>query len=127
MKPVLFWLLPVVDVFALRRILDYYRSLGVRIPMRHAKLGLLERWIGYLPASFILAWFAGFWRALVIMLGVFALLGPLELYLMFRAVRPWKFFSSKPRKLVTKIFLLEGYNVVSYYLFGAALALLVAL
>ena len=125
MKKVLLWLLPVVDVFALRRILKYYRSLGVRVPWGHAKLGVIERWVGYMPAGFVIGWFAGFWIALAIMLAILALLGPIELYLMCRGVKPWKFFKRKPSKLVAKIFLLEGYNAIGYYLFGAALAVFV--
>jgi hypothetical protein len=54
-----------------------------------------------------------------------ALLGPIELYLMCRGVKPWKFFKRKPPKIVAKIFLLEGYNAIGYYLLGAALAVLV--
>jgi hypothetical protein len=125
MRLILLWLLPIVDIFALQQILHYYRSLGVHIPMRHAGLGLVERWVGYLPIGFILSWFTGFWRALMIMLGAFALLGPLELYLMCHATWPWKFFKQKPRKVVVRIFLLEGYNMASYYLMGAVLALLI--
>jgi hypothetical protein len=53
-KRVLLWLLPVVDVFKLKDIMRYYRSLGVKVPDRHARLGLLERWIGYLPGGFVM-------------------------------------------------------------------------
>ncbi len=113
-----------VDIFALKRILKYYRSLGVRVPWGHAKAGMIERLIGYLPAGFILGWFAGFWIALLIVFAVLALLGPIELYLMYRGIKPWKFFKRKPLKLVAKIFLLEGYNVIGYFLLGALLALL---
>ncbi len=63
--------------------------------------------------------------ALLIVFVILALLGPIELYLMHRGVKPWKFFKGKSLKLVTKIFLLEGYNAIGYYLFGALLALLV--
>lgn len=122
MKRVLFWLLPVVDVFALRRILEYYRSLGIRVPWSHARAGVIERWVGYLPAGFVIGWFAGFWVALAIAFAILALMGPIELYLMHRGVRPWRFFKRKPPKLVAKIFLLEGYNAIGYYLLGALLA-----
>jgi hypothetical protein len=125
MKRVLVWLLPVVDVFTLRRILEYYRSLGIRVPWGHAKAGLIERWVGYMPAGFIVGWFLGFVPALLLILAILAVLGPIELYLMSKGVRPWSFFKEKPIKLVAKIFLLEGYNVISYYLLGTALAVLV--
>ena len=121
----LLWLLPVIDVFALRRILKYYRSLGIRVPWGHAKAGVVERWVGYLPAGFVIGWFAGFWIALLIAFAILAFLGPVELYLMYKGVRPWRYFKRRPLKLVTKIFLLEGYNAIGYYLFGALLALLV--
>lgn len=124
MKRVLFWLLPVVDIFALKRILKYYKSLRVRVPWGHAKAGMIERLVGYLPAGFILGWFAGFVLALLLVLATLAVLGPIELYLMSRGVRPWRFFKGKPFKLVAKIFLLEGYNVLGYFLLGALLALL---
>ena len=122
MKRILLWLLPVVDVFALRRILKCYHSLGIQVPWSHAKVGVIERWIGYLPAGFVIGWFAGVWMALLIAFVVLALLGPIEFYLMCRGVRPWRFFKQKPTKLVAKIFLLEGYNAIGYYLFGALLA-----
>jgi len=85
---------------------------------------MIERWVGYMPAGFIIGWFAGFWIALAIMFAILALLGPIELYLMCRGVKPWKFFK-KPSKLVAKIFLLEGYNAIGYYLLGAAMAVFV--
>lgn len=125
MLRLLFWLLPVVDIFALRRILKYYRSLGIRVPWGHAKAGMVERWVGYLPAGFVIGWFAGFWMALLIAFAILAFLGPVELYLMYKGVRPWRYFKRRPLKLVTKIFLLEGYNAIGYYLLGALLALLV--
>ena len=124
MKRILVWLLPVVDVLTIRRILRYYQSLGVRVPWSHAKAGLIERWVGYMPCGFIIGWFTGFWTALLIALTVLVILGPVELYLMCRGVRPWKFFKRRPSKVVAKIFLLEGYNAVGYYLFGAALGAL---
>ncbi|KUO41066.1 MAG: hypothetical protein AVW06_01885 [Hadesarchaea archaeon DG-33-1] len=122
MMRVLLWLLPVVDVFALKRILKYYRSLGVRVPWGHAKAGVIERWVGYIPAGFAISWLAGFWPTFLIALIVLALLGPIELYLMCRGVWPWKFFVGRPFKSTTKIFLLEGYNAIGYYLLGALLA-----
>ena len=124
MKRILVWLLPVVDVLTIRRILRYYKSLGVRVPWDHAKKGLVERWIGYMPIGFIIGWFTGFWTALLIALTVLVILGPVELYLMCRGVRPWKFFKRRPSKVVAKIFLLEGYNAIGYFLLGAALAAL---
>lgn len=75
-----------------------------------------------MPAGFVIGWFAGFWMALAIMLAILALFGPIEFYLMCCGVKPWKFFKRKPPKLVAKIFLLEGYNDVGYYLLGALLA-----
>lgn len=124
MLQVLLWLLPIVDVFALRRILRYYRSLGVRVPWGHAKAGLLERWVGYLPAGFILGRFTGFVQALLLVLAVLAVLGPIELCLMIRGVRPWRFFRGKDPKFVAKIFLLEGYNVIGYFLLGAVIGVI---
>ena len=126
MFQILLWLLPIVDVFAIRQILRYYSSFGVRVPWGHAKTGLIERWVGYLPAGFVIGWFAGFWMALLIVFIILAIVGPIELYLMYRGVRPWRFFKGKPPKLVAKIFLLEGYNAIGYYLLGALLALLVS-
>lgn len=125
MLQVLLWLLPIVDVFALKRIVAYYRSLGIRVPMSHARLGTVERWVGYLSAGFVIGWFAGFWMAFLIAFIILAIVGPVEFYLMYRSVRPWRFFKRRPLKLVAKIFLLEGYNAIGYYLLGALLALLV--
>lgn len=124
MCEILLWLLPIVDVFALRRVVRYYGSFGVKVSWSHAKAGLVERWVGYLPVGFIIGRFAGFWMSLLTILVVLSLLGPLELYLMYRGVRPWKFFKRKPFKLVAKIFMLEGYNAVGYYMFGTLLAVL---
>jgi hypothetical protein len=121
MLRVLFWLLPVVDVFALPKILKYYKSLGVPVPLGHAKAGLVERWVGYLPVGFIMGRLTGLPVALLVVLVAFAVLGPVELYLMLRGTRPWKFFSGRNPHEVTKIFLLEGYNAVGYYLLGAFL------
>ena len=121
MSLILLWLLPVADVFGLRKILAHYSSLGVRVPVRHAYYGLVERWVGYMPAGIVLGWLVGFWTALLIILAVLALMGPVELYLMWRGVRPWRFFRGKPRGAVTKIFLLEGYNAAGYFLLGAVI------
>ena len=98
--------------------------LGIDIPWSHAKAGLVERWVGYLPAGIIIGRFAGFWLALLIVLVLFAVVGPIELYLMRRGTRPWRFFRSKNPRDVAKIFLLEGYNAIGYYLLGAALGAL---
>ncbi|MFQ6130194.1 MAG: hypothetical protein ACE5OT_05260 [Candidatus Hadarchaeaceae archaeon] len=125
MFQILVWLLPIVDVFAIRRIMRYYSSFGVRIPWSHAKTGLIERWVGYLPAGFVIGWFAGFWMALLTVFIILAIVGPIEFCLMYRGVRPWRFFKGKPPKLVAKIFLLEGYNAIGYYLLGGLLTLLV--
>jgi hypothetical protein len=121
MLRVLFWLLPVIDVFALPKILKYYESLGAPVPLSHAKAGLLERWVGYLPIGFIMGWLVELWMALLIVFAVFAVLGPVELHLMLRGTRPWRFFREKNRREVTKIFLLEGYNAIGYYSLGALL------
>jgi len=94
------------------------------VPRNHARVGVIERWVGYLPAGLIIGWFAGFWMALAIVFAVLALLGPLELYLMWRGAGPWKFFRGKPRGIVTRIFLLETYNAVGYFLLGAIISLL---
>ena len=77
-----------------------------------------------MPSGFIIGWLAGFWIALLIIFVLLAIFGPIELYLMYRGIRPWKFFKGKPLKLVAKIFLLEGYNMAGYYLLGALVALL---
>jgi hypothetical protein len=125
MLRVLFWQLPIVDVFALRRILKYYRSLGIRVPEKHAKVGLVERWVGYLPVGFVLSQLLGFGLTLAIMLLVFAVLGPLELWLMLRGTTPWKFFAGAEPETVVRIFVLEFYNVMGYYLMGALLGAVV--
>jgi len=125
MFQILLWLLPIVDVFTIQRILRYYRSFGVRIPWGHAKAGLIERWIGYLPAGFVIGWFAGFWMAFLIAFVILAIVGPVEFYLMYRGIRPWRFFKRSPPQLVAKIFLLEGYNAIGYYSLGALLGLMV--
>jgi hypothetical protein len=125
MKRILLWLLPIVDIVTLEKIIRYYRSLNVRIPTRHAKLAMLERWVGYLPVGFIISWFIGFWAALLVFLAVFAVLGPVELYLMIHAIPPWEFFKGNSKKIITTVFLLESYNVIGYYLLGVLLAWLI--
>ncbi|HID60330.1 MAG TPA: hypothetical protein EYP46_00540 [Hadesarchaea archaeon] len=124
MCKILLWLLPVVDIFMLPRVIRYYGSLGVQVPWGHARYGLVERWVGYLPVGFFLGWFAGFWTSLLVAFLVFIIIGPFELYLMCRGTKPWKFFGGKPFELVTKIFLLEGFNAMGYYVLGTLLAVL---
>ena len=119
------WLLPVVDVFSLRRILSYYSSLGVEVPVRHARLGMIERWFGYLPVGFFICWCTSFLVALIAVLCALAAVGPLELHLMWRGFGPWRFFKRKPKQVVAKIFLLEAYNMLGYFLLGALLRLLI--
>jgi len=127
MGRILLWLLPVVDAFNLRRILSYYSSLGVEIPITHARLGMAERWFGYLPAGFLICWFAGPRIALIIVLAAFGMMGLPELYLMSRGFGPWKFFKGKSGSIVAKIFLLEAYNMFGYFLLGVVLAFLSSL
>jgi hypothetical protein len=124
-KRILIWLLPVIDVFALKRILSYYASLSTRVPLKHARYGVIERWAGYMPAGFALCWYAGFLMTFAIALVALVLVGPIELHFMRKGTWPWRFFRGKPRKVVTRIFLLEGYNAVGYFLLGAALGLLI--
>jgi len=119
---ILFWLLPVIDIVSLNRILKYYLKLSIRIPSWHAKAGVIERLVGYLPAGFLMGWLAGVRTALLIFFVLFVLIGPIELYLMYRGVKPWGFMEGKPFKLVTKIFLLEGYNIAGYYMLGVFLS-----
>ena len=145
MKRVLLWLLPIVDVFKLRKILDYYRSIGIKVPLKHAKLGLVERWVGYLPVGFVLGWLIGFWRAALVIFVAFSVVAPVEFLLMKRGVPPWRFFKrGKIERLfeillhpwrifkrgkkhaILEVFLLEGYNAIAYYLMGVGFACLVA-
>lgn len=122
MKRVLLWLLPVVDIFTLHKILKYYETLGVPVPLKHARLGLLERWIGYMPVGFVLGWLLGPLSAMAIIGIAFVTVGPFELFLMKRGTSPWRFFKGRKTGAIVKIFLLEGYNAVGYYLLGAVLA-----
>ena len=121
MKRILLWLLPVADVFFIRRIQAHYRKLGVPVPDKHMVLGLVERWIGYLPAGFVVGLIFGFWTSLKILLIAFCISAPPEFYLMARGNPPWRFFKNRPARTIAKIFLLEGYNAAGYYLLGAAL------
>ncbi|KXB03353.1 hypothetical protein AKJ47_02430 [candidate division MSBL1 archaeon SCGC-AAA261G05] len=114
-----------MDVFKLDNILSYYSSLGVKVPKKHSKYGMIERWIGYLPVGFVLSWVLNLEMVLLIIIVTLALVGPIELYLMYRGFGPWKFFRGKPLKIVAKIFLLEAYNVVGYFLLGVLLQLLI--
>ncbi|KXA89805.1 hypothetical protein AKJ57_04860 [candidate division MSBL1 archaeon SCGC-AAA259A05] len=122
---IFFWLLPVIDVFELKRILSYYSSLGINIPKRHAQYGMLERWIGYLPAGLVLGMLLDLKMVFIIIAGIFALVGPAEFYLMYRGVGPWKFFRGKSWTVVSKIFLMEAYNAIGYYILGALIALVI--
>ncbi|KXB03560.1 hypothetical protein AKJ45_01200 [candidate division MSBL1 archaeon SCGC-AAA261F19] len=121
---ILLWLLPVVDIFKLENILSYYSSLGVDVPNSHARYGLIERWIGYLPAGFILCWAINLKAVVAVIIATLALIGPIELYLMYRGVGPWEFFRGRSLKVVAKIFLLEAYNSIGYLLLGALVQLL---
>lgn len=122
MKRLLFWLLPIVDVFSLQKILECYESMGIQIPPTHARKAILERWLGYLPLGFVVCWLLGPFYSGLIALAVLVVVGPVELGLMFRGSRPWKFFALKPRRLVAKIFLLEIYNSLAYYALGVLMA-----
>ncbi len=119
MKRVLFWQLPIVDVFALPKIVKYYESLGAPVPRKHKIYGMLERWIGYLPAGVVLGAFAGFFMSVPLVLLAFAIAGPPELYLMLRGRGVWSYFRGKDTRAIKKIFLLEGYNAICYFLLGA--------
>ena len=119
------WLLPVVDIFALHQILMYYSSMGVEIPPSHARLALLERWLGYLPVGFAACWFLSPSVSALIALAVFVFVGPIELRLMLCGSRPGQFLARKPRKVAAKIFMLESYNLFAYYALGVLVAWLV--
>ncbi|MFN4133310.1 MAG: hypothetical protein ACK4GQ_02955 [Candidatus Hadarchaeales archaeon] len=124
-KRLFLWLLPVVDIFALKRILASYAEMGVDVPLRHAKLGLVERVFGYLPAGLALGWTCGFPLSLLLILLAFIFTGPVEFLLMKRGYPPWRFFKGKKSGTVAEIFLLEGYNAIGYCLLGAAIASLI--
>ncbi len=121
MKRVLFWQLPVVDVLALPKIVKYYESLGAPLPQRHKEYGMIERWVGYLPAGVVLGAFAGFLTSVPLILLAFAIAGPPELYLMLRGRGVWNYFRGRDARAIRKIFLLERYNAVCYFLLGAAI------
>lgn len=118
-------MLPVVDVFSLGKVLSYYSSLGVEVPIRHAHFGMAERWFGYLPIGFFICRLTSLPIVLIVALAALAVVGPLELYLMWQGFGPWKFFRGRPRRVVTKIFLLEAYNMLGYFLLGALLEFLI--
>ncbi|MEM3519735.1 MAG: hypothetical protein QXT22_04910 [Candidatus Hadarchaeales archaeon] len=121
-KRLLLWLLPIIDIFTLKKILASYSEMGVDVPLRHAKLGLVERIVGYLPVGFAIGWLRSFPFSLLIIFIVFILVAPVEFLLMKKGYPPWRFFRKKKPKTVAKIFLLEGYNAVGYFLLGAAIA-----
>jgi len=114
---ILLWLLPVADVFCLGKILNFYRKWGVEIPIAHARVGLVERWVGYLPVGTVAGYYLGL-DSLLLFLGVAPMAGALEFLLMCKGVRPWSFFKGKPRKVVAKVFLLEAYNCFAYFVLG---------
>jgi hypothetical protein len=120
---IFFWLLPFVDIFRLPQIVDFYRGWGVEIPLRHAKAGLVERLVGYLPVGVVGGHFLGA-TALLLFLLALPLAGGPEFYLMSRGFRPWTFFRGKPRILVLKVFLLEAYNASAYFMLGVMLGIL---
>ncbi|MFB6216634.1 MAG: hypothetical protein ABEJ72_06675, partial [Candidatus Aenigmatarchaeota archaeon] len=113
MEPILIWLLPIVDVFRQEKILSYYSKLGVDIPKKHSKYGLIERWIGYLPVGIILGLIISLVKSVLILIAILALVGPIEFYLMHLGFGPWDFFKEKDRETVGKIFMLETYNALS--------------
>lgn len=124
MKRVLLWELPVADVFAVRKIVGYYRGLGVRVPWGHVKVGMVERWVGYLPAGLVLGAAVGLAVAVQAVIFGFSLAVAVELPLMMRGKWVWKFFREKDPDVVAKIFLLEGFNAVGYFFLGVALGIL---
>ena len=85
---------------------------------------MLERPLGYLPLGFILSYFLG-WSSAVLVLVVCVLVGgPVEVYMMRRAMSPWRFLRGVPSEVITPIALLEIYNIVGYFLLGVALGAL---
>lgn len=123
-KVLLLWLLPVVDLACQRRILTYYASMGIHTPPRHARAATLERLLGYLPVGFLLSYFLG-WLFAVLVLGVVMLVGgPIELYMMRRAMFPWRFLRGVQSEVITPVALLEMYNCAGYFLLGVALGVL---
>lgn len=106
-------------------ILAYYRDLGVDVPQKHARMGLLERWLGYLPLGTLGGYFLGT-RILLLYALAFLPAAAAELFLMARGCRPWTFFRGKPLKTVVLVFLLEAYNVTLYFMVGVLLGILLS-
>ncbi|MEM2866157.1 MAG: hypothetical protein QW098_03340 [Candidatus Hadarchaeales archaeon] len=120
----LLWFLPVVDLFAMGRILGYYAGRGVRVPRSHARLAMVERWVGYLPAGFLVGRWLGPLGALSLFLLGMLLAGPLEVLLMWKGRGPWRFLRGRGGRLLVWIFLLEGYNALGYFAVGILLGIL---
>jgi hypothetical protein len=120
----LLWFLPVVDLFTLPRILAYYKGKRILVPRSHAKLAMVERWAGYLPAGLLLGRWLGPPMSLLLFLFGLLLAGPPELFLMGRGRGPWGFLRGKGEKLLVGVFLLEGYNALGYFSLGLLLSLL---
>jgi hypothetical protein len=118
----LLWFLPVVDLFTLPRILAYYEGRGILVPRSHARLAMLERWAGYLPAGFLLGRWLRPLPSLLLFLFALLLAGPLEVFLMWRGRAPWRFLKGKGGKLLAGVFLLEGYNALGYFSLGLLLS-----
>lgn len=117
----LLWFLPVVDLFAMGRILGYYAERGIFVPRSHALLATVERWAGYLPAGFLLGRWLGPLKAFSLFLLAMLFAGPLEVLLMRRGRAPWRFLRGKGGKLLVEVFLLEGYNALGYFMLGAVM------
>ena len=101
----------------------YYSSLGVKVPRAHVRLAMLERWAGYIPVGFFACRVLGFSISLLIFFGVLSIFGPIELFVMMKGFGPWRFMSKKPPRTVVKVFALESYNTLGYFLLGSTLAL----
>ena len=120
-KILLLWLLPVVDLVCLRKILAYYASVGVHVPRRHAKVATLERLLGYLPLGLITSYVLGWLFAVLLIVVIMSVCGPIELYLMRRGTFPWRFLKGVRAEVATSAFFLEAYNVAGYFLLGVGL------
>lgn len=120
-KVLLLWLLPVIDLAFQRRILAYYASIGIHIPRRHARTATLERLLGYLPVGFIISHFLGWLFAVFVLAVVMVVGGPIEIYMMRRAMFPWRFLRGVQSEVITPVALLEMYNCAGYFLLGVAL------
>jgi len=120
----LLWFLPVMDLLTLPRILAYYEDRGILVPRSHAWVAMLERWAGYLPAGYLLGRWLRPLPSLLLFLLVLLLAGPLELFLMGKGRGPWRFLKGKGWKLLTGVFLLEGYNALGYFCLGLLLSFL---